>query len=151
MASLTCETRNRQRGPRRCTSLLPIRLLVPAAVLSALVAFAGCGGSSTSSATTSQSPRASIQLAANPSGRLTYNTKSVTTATGKLTIDFTNHSELPHNLTTARSDGTVLGATPTFRGGTRTLSLDLAPGTYSFYCTVPGHRSAGMQGTLIVK
>lgn len=24
------------------------------------------------------------------------------------------------------------------------------PGTYEFYCTVPGHREAGMVGTLIV-
>jgi plastocyanin len=112
---------------------------------------AGCGGSDSSSTTTSPSSIATVQLAANPSGLLSYNTKSITTAAGRLTIDFANHSELPHNLTTARADGTVLGATPTFRGGTRTLTLDLPPGTYSFYCTVPGHRSAGMQGTLIVK
>jgi uncharacterized cupredoxin-like copper-binding protein len=44
----------------------------------------------------------------------------------------------------------VLGATPTFSGGSRTLTLNLKPGTYTFYCTVPGHRAAGMEGTLTV-
>ncbi len=45
----------------------------------------------------------------------------------------------------------IVGATPTFQGGTKLLSLDLKPGTYKFFCSVPGHRMAGMEGTLIVK
>jgi len=44
----------------------------------------------------------------------------------------------------------VLGATPTFVGGSRKLTLTLKPGTYTFYCSVPGHRQAGMEGTLRV-
>jgi plastocyanin len=58
---------------------------------------------------------------------------------------------LSHNLTVASSSGGVLGATPTFTGGSKTLSLTLKPGTYKFYCTVPGHRAAGMEGTLTVQ
>jgi uncharacterized cupredoxin-like copper-binding protein len=58
---------------------------------------------------------------------------------------------LSHNVTVASSSGEVLGATPTFTGGSRTLSLTLKPGTYKFYCTVPGHRAAGMEGTLTVQ
>ena len=45
----------------------------------------------------------------------------------------------------------VLGATPTFQGGTKTLTLNLKPGTYVFYCSVPGHRAAGMEGKLTVQ
>jgi uncharacterized cupredoxin-like copper-binding protein len=44
-----------------------------------------------------------------------------------------------------------VGTTPTFQGGSKTLSLNLKPGTYKFYCSVPGHRMAGMEGTLTVQ
>ena len=37
-------------------------------------------------------------------------------------------------------------------GGTKRLALkDLAPGTYEFVCAIPGHESAGMKGTLVVR
>jgi uncharacterized cupredoxin-like copper-binding protein len=58
---------------------------------------------------------------------------------------------LGHNVTVENAAGKVLGATPTFQGATKTLSLDLKPGTYKYFCTVPGHRMAGMEGTLTVK
>jgi uncharacterized cupredoxin-like copper-binding protein len=54
-------------------------------------------------------------------------------------------------VTVASSGGSIAGATPTFQGGSKTLTLHLKPGTYTFYCSVPGHRQAGMQGTLVVK
>jgi uncharacterized cupredoxin-like copper-binding protein len=49
------------------------------------------------------------------------------------------------------SAGRIVGGTPTFQGGSRTLTLNLKPGTYTFFCSVPGHREAGMQGTLTVR
>jgi uncharacterized cupredoxin-like copper-binding protein len=36
-------------------------------------------------------------------------------------------------------------------GGTATLTVDLPAGTYEYYCDVPGHRQAGMIGTLTVE
>ena len=36
-------------------------------------------------------------------------------------------------------------------GGVSTIDIaDLKPGTYTYYCSVPGHEAAGMKGTLTV-
>lgn len=90
-----------------------------------------------------------LTLAANPGGQLSYNTKQLAAKAGTVTITMANMSSLEHNVTVAKGT-TVLGATPTFAGGTRTLTLNLKPGSYTFYCSVPGHRQAGMEGTLTV-
>jgi uncharacterized cupredoxin-like copper-binding protein len=141
------------------TTFLAIGAAIVALVLSA------CGGSSSSS--TSASPAASstpatssappsqiagaLTIAADPSGQLKFTKSSLTAKAGKVTIRFTNNAPLAHNLTIASRSGTVFGATPTFQGGTKTLTLNLKPGTYTFYCSVPGHRDGGMQGTLMVR
>jgi plastocyanin len=90
-------------------------------------------------------------LAANPEGQLAYNTKSLSAKAGKVAIAFTNASPVGHDVTVETSSGETVGATPTFQGGSKTLSLNLKPGTYKFFCSVPGHRQAGMEGTLTVK
>jgi plastocyanin len=136
------------------------------AILLAASLLAGCDGSTTASAsadrpggsgtaTTSGShhrrqPKG-LRLSADPTGRLRYIPNVLHARPGHLTINFVNHSETWHNLHVASPRGVVLGATPTFSGGTRTLTLTLKPGRYIFYCTVPGHRFAGMHGTLIIR
>ncbi|HTP23165.1 MAG TPA: plastocyanin/azurin family copper-binding protein [Solirubrobacteraceae bacterium] len=81
-----------------------------------------------------------------------FTKSSLTAKAGTVTISFTNNSSLDHNLTVQQgTSGPVMGATPTFAGGTKTLKLTLKAGTYTFYCSVPGHRAAGMQGTLTVQ
>jgi plastocyanin len=145
-----------------------------AALAVALLALAGCGSSSSSSSsspasTPAEAPTTSsassstpapagesggsekISLEANPEGQLAYTTKSLSAKAGKVSVDFTNSSSLPHNVTIEASGGEQVGATPTFAGGSKTLSVSLKPGTYKFFCSVPGHRQAGMEGTLTVK
>jgi plastocyanin len=92
-----------------------------------------------------------LSLEANPKGQLKYNKTALSAKAGKVAIDFTNMASLAHNMTVASVSGAVVGATPTFQGGSKTLTLNLQPGTYKFYCSVPGHRMAGMEGTLTVK
>jgi len=95
------------------------------------------------------SPATSLKLAANPEGQLSYDTKTLSAKAGSVTITMTNSSPVEHNVTIAQGS-TILGATPTFTGSSKTLALKLKPGTYEFYCSVPGHRQAGMEGTLTV-
>jgi plastocyanin len=97
----------------------------------------------------SKAATTTLQLAANPEGQLSYNTKQLSAKPGPVTITMANMSPVEHNVTIAQGSK-VLGATLTFQGGSRSLSLRLKPGTYTFYCSVPGHRQAGMEGTLTV-
>lgn len=109
----------------------------------------------TSTAASSGAPSAassSISVAADPSGALKFTKSTLTAKAGTVTISFTNSSPLAHNLTVQQgTSGPVIGATPTFMGGTKTVKLTLKAGTYTYYCSVPGHRAAGMQGTLTVQ
>jgi plastocyanin len=116
-------------------------------------AAAATGTSSSAAAAAGAGAGASSQLtqAADPNGQLMFTKKSLAAKAGTVTIDFTNKSPEMHNLTIQQgASGPVVGATPTFDGGSKTLTVKLKPGTYTFYCSVPGHRMAGMQGTLTV-
>jgi plastocyanin len=133
--------------------------LAPVPVVSAPVPAGSSNTTSQPSATTgtpapASSPAAgkagsSLTLAADPAGALAYNTKQLSAKAGAVTITMTNMSPLEHNVTVAEGSK-VLGATPTFKGGSMKLTLQLKPGKYVFYCSVPGHRQAGMEGTLNV-
>jgi plastocyanin len=107
--------------------------------------------SASSAPAAGSSASTSLSLEANPEGQLKYNTTSLAAKAGKVSIAFMNSSPEPHNVTLESSSGAKVGATPTFQGGSKTLSLNLKPGTYKFFCSVPGHRQAGMEGTLVVK
>jgi plastocyanin len=93
-------------------------------------------------------PSPPLALAANPEGQLSYNTKQLSAKAGKVTIDMANMSPVPHNVVVAQGSK-VLGGTP-IKTGSSVLTLNLKPGTYTFYCAAPGHRQAGMEGTLTV-
>jgi plastocyanin len=103
----------------------------------------------TTPAKASPPAQSALNLAADPTGLLKFDATQLSAKSGTVTIAFTNSSPAEHNLTVAQGSK-VLGATPTFMSGAKTLTLALKPGTYTFYCSVPGHRQAGMEGTLTV-
>jgi plastocyanin len=94
---------------------------------------------------------ATVKVAADPSGQLKFDTTKLTAKAGSDTFDFTNDAPISHNFTIEDSSGNSVAATPTFAGGSKSVTANLKPGTYKFVCTVPGHAQAGMQGTLTVK
>ena len=84
-------------------------------------------------------------------GGLVFDPNGLTAKPGNVTIIYENPSPVPHSIAVATSNGNVLGAVQPFAQGKQSVDLsNLAPGKYVFYCTVPGHREAGMQGDLTV-
>src|SRR5690242_14988245 len=133
----------------------------------AVVGLAACGSSSSNSTTAASAPASTSSNAAGgggakggtstvnvstPSGgSLAYDQKTLSAKSGSVTVDFNNQQPLQHDVAIADSSGKVLGQTDLVSSGTANTTVQLQPGTYTFYCTVPGHREAGMQGTLTVK
>ena len=94
-------------------------------------------------------PGGTVQLAADPTN-IAYDTTSLSSKPGKVTIDFTNPSALEHDVA-IEGEGKEIAGSELIAEGKTSVSTELAPGTYTFYCTVPGHREAGMEGSLVVK
>jgi plastocyanin len=129
-------------------------------VLSALaLGLAACGGGGNEAATTGVGATTAggggggggetLQLAADPSGALKFDKTSLEATAGNVTIDFTNDSSLPHDVK-LEGPGVNGEGTDTITGSSTSVTLDLQPGEYTFYCSVDGHRAAGMEGKLVV-
>jgi plastocyanin len=96
-------------------------------------------------------PSETLNVSSPADGSLVYQPNGLQAKPGNLTIDYDNPSPVPHSIAVATANGNVLGQTTPAAGGKQTLDItDLGPGKYVFYCTVPGHREAGMQGDLTV-
>jgi plastocyanin len=95
-------------------------------------------------------PGGTLQLAADPSA-IAYDKAELTSAPGKVTIDFKNPAALEHDVAIEAEGGEELAASEVIAQGETSVSTELAAGTYTFFCSVPGHREAGMEGTLTVE
>jgi len=93
----------------------------------------------------------SVDFEADPSGALAFTSDEATAKAGKVTVDFTNSSPVPHNVAIEDSNGETIAETETLAEGSASATAELKPGKYTFYCSVPGHRQGGMEGTLTVK
>jgi mono/diheme cytochrome c family protein len=91
-----------------------------------------------------------LDIPADPSGRTLYSFKNAEAPAGQLTIDSVNESTVPHDIALEGGGVNEKGETVS-NGGTSKIEVDLRPGEYTFYCSVDGHRAAGMEGTLTVK
>ncbi len=91
-----------------------------------------------------------LALPADPNGQLAYITKQATAPAGALEIDSKNAASIPHDIALEGNGVTAQGKTVQ-GGATSTIKVDLKPGKYTFFCSVPGHRAGGMEGTLTVK
>ena len=145
---------------RKLFALLAVCALVPFAI-------AACGGDDeeepAAEDTGGGGGGATVSVAADPGGELAYVQKSLSASAGENTFEFDNPSSTEHDFCvedggeTAASGEPILvyhtsnaSCTDVITGETTTLTEDLDAGEYTFYCSVSGHRDAGMEGTLTV-
>ena len=144
------------------------RLAAAALATVGVLALAACGSSSSSSASTTTAATtaapptttaaagggkaSTVTLAADPTGALKFDQKTLTTTAGTVTVVMDNPSTsgVPHGIA-VEGNGVDQDGKTVQPGGKSTDTLTLKPGTYTFYCPVPGHKAAGMVGTLVVK
>ena len=98
-----------------------------------------------------------LEINASPTGQLAYVTNKASATAGPVTITMGNMSGVSHNIAVeagsggATATGTPVGASSFITKGSTSVTVALKPGTYTFFCQAPGHRAAGMWGTLTVK
>lgn len=117
-----------------------------------VVALSACGGDDeeefvdTSSTTRALGPADSVvSLSAVDIG---FEPNELAATAGIVEIRYKNEGEAPH---TFLIDGMYeVFMEVEFTGETDTYKVELGPGAYTFYCDVPAHRAAGMEGTLTV-
>ena len=91
-----------------------------------------------------------LDIPAVPSGALAYEFGRAEASAGPLTINSVNESSVDHNI--ALEGGGVDEVGEIVKdGGTSTVEAEVQAGEYTFYCSVPGHREGGMEGTLTVE
>jgi uncharacterized cupredoxin-like copper-binding protein/mono/diheme cytochrome c family protein len=108
------------------------------------------GGGGGPSGTATANARNEVEIPADPTGLLQFKVKSAQAKAGKVTLLSKNDSSVPHDISVKGNGVNKQGPTVS-NGKTSKVVADLKPGTYEFYCSVPGHEQAGMKGTLTVK
>ena len=124
--------------------LLPLTLILLAALVSA-----GCGSDSggETSGDTAAAGGESVALTAT---EYKFDPADVTVdAAGKVTFTVTNDGQQTHALE-VEGNGVEEETDSIAAGASGTLTVDLEPGEYEFYCPIDGHRAEGMEGKLVV-
>ena len=94
--------------------------------------------------------QAALELSAPADGTLAFDPPSLEASAGKVEIDFTNPASIEHDVNIEANGKDVAGSDLVADGESATVSAKLQSGEYTYYCSVPGHREAGMEGTLSV-
>ena len=121
-----------------------------------VLAIAGCGGDDSSSGSGGSSGSSSsggggqqLALASPSDGSLKFDKTTLEAKAGTVTINYDNPSTTAHAVE-IEGNG-VEEKSDTITGGKTSVTADLKPGTYEFYCPVDSHKAQGMKGTITVK
>jgi uncharacterized cupredoxin-like copper-binding protein len=91
-----------------------------------------------------------LEIDADPTGQLKFLASAASATAGKVTLRMKNPSSTPHDIAVTGGGINQVGKVVS-GGGTSDVTVNLKAGKYTFYCSVPGHRQAGMVGTLTVR
>jgi plastocyanin len=91
-----------------------------------------------------------LTIPADPGGSIAYQFANAEAPAGQLEVRSPNESSVDHDIALEGNGVNEKGETVK-NGGVSQFSLDIQAGEYTFFCTVPGHREGGMEGTLTVK
>jgi uncharacterized cupredoxin-like copper-binding protein len=108
------------------------------------------GGGAKAGGTKAGGKSTNLTVAADSSGQLKFDKKSLAAKAGNVTITMDNPSPVPHAIAVEGNGLDKKGQTVQMNGKS-TVTVSLKPGKYTFYCPVDGHKQAGMQGPLTVK
>jgi plastocyanin len=134
--------------PRSMTSITAaFATLAVAALLAAGCGGGGGGGGSKSTTVTAPSGggAASVTIEAHD---IFFNFTNIKAPAGKLTINYVEKGSQQHTLVINGVKDFKLSVGPSTKSDSATVTLQ--PGSYTYYCTIPGHRAQGMSGTITV-
>ena len=99
---------------------------------------------------TAEAKNGVLEMPADPNGGLFFEFAAATAPAGQLKLESVNEASIDHNI--ALEGNGVNEEGPVVKdGGTSEITADVEPGEYTFFCSVEGHREAGMEGPLTVE
>lgn len=93
-----------------------------------------------------------MQVTASEENGYRFTLSQATVPAGEVVFQFVNHGQDPHNLHVAPGEGPEAGAVPNAPAGQHEeLKVVLRAGSYTLFCSLPGHEAKGMKATLTVQ
>jgi plastocyanin len=150
LAALGLTRENFPRGRRQTLAVGTVSVLLAASAIGSAIITSALDEEEETAQPAAEERGKALRLSADPGGELRFDKSSLRARAGQVTLVMDNPSSVPHNVSIEgrgiNEEGETVG-----RGGRSTVRADLRPGEYDFYCSVPGHRQGGMEGTLTVR
>lgn len=111
------------------------------------LAACGGGGDGTSAGDADEDPgngSASVSLVAK---EFEFTPSDITVDAPSFSLELRNEGAIEHDFSVEDTDVKIFAKA----AETATGEIEMEPGTYTFFCSIPGHREGGMEGTLTVK